>query len=65
MNTEELINPGAISSKIFSLLIFIFLEIVCNTLTFFYDATGERNTNFRSEFKGGGLPRTLAFVFAG
>ena len=65
MNTEETINPGSISSKIYSLFIFIFLEIVANTLTFFYDATNERNSKYRSDFSGGGTPRILAFVFLG
>ena len=37
MNTEQLVTPGAISAKMISLFVFIVLEIVCNTMTFFYD----------------------------
>ena len=37
MNTDEIVTAGSISSKIYAFFILVAVEIICNSLTFFYN----------------------------
>ena len=37
MNTDNIVTPSSISSKIYVFFIFTGLEIICNSVTFFSD----------------------------
>ena len=41
MNTDSIVTASSISSKIIALFIFIMVEIICNTLSFFLDINGK------------------------
>lgn len=41
MNSDQLVTASSISSKIYTFFVFVTLEIVCNSLTFFYDINGD------------------------
>jgi len=41
MNTDQLVTASSISSKIYTFFIFITIEIICNSITFYYDMFGD------------------------
>lgn len=41
MNTDQLVTASSVSSKIYTFFVFVIVEIICNTLTFFYDVNGD------------------------
>lgn len=41
MNSDQLVTASAISSKIYIFFIFAVVEIICNSISFFFDINGE------------------------
>lgn len=65
MSTNELVTPGSITSKIITFFIFIAIEIIANTITFFFDASPHKINNYMPGSGGDGKYTIFALALMG